>query len=154
MIMEKLNTKSIFKGLLFAGFIWLCSCGVKAQSIVSEVSWNVYGTNYKGLIVIYPNNMGFVKIKTYIPEAGGTVWVLEDAVLNNQYDIYGNCTSYIYCSNPRTVPYVPWAADNFVMFPNGSMYTQDAAGTWSTYIAAYKVPTYQWQSKFREYDIE
>ncbi|MEE0266585.1 MAG: hypothetical protein U0L65_04320 [Bacteroidales bacterium] len=152
--MESKNKFRTLKKTIFIVIVLLLSVGVKAQSIVSEVSWNFYGTSHKGLIVIYPNNMGFIKIKAYSSELGYTVWVLEDAMLTNQYDIYGNCTTYITCSNPRTVPYVPWAADNFVIFPDGSMYTQDAAGAWSTYIAAYIVPPYEWQSKFREYGIQ
>lgn len=123
------------------------------QSMVTEISWNVYNQNYKGLLVLYPNNRGTLKIKTFIAGTGW-VWVQQDAVLTNQYDFWGNCTSYINCYNPKTTPYVPWAADNFVIYPNGAMYTQDASGTWSTQIVAYVVARLYWQSKFREYGIK
>lgn len=123
------------------------------QSMVTEISWNVYNQNYTGLLVLYPNNSGTLKIKTFIVGTGW-VWVQQDAVLTNQYDYWGNCTSYINCYNPKTTPYVPWAADNFVIYPNGAMYTQDASGTWSTQIVAYIVATQNWQSKFREYGIK
>lgn len=125
----------------------------RCQSMVTEISWNVYNQNYTGLLVLYPNNRGTLKIKTFIVGTGW-VWVQQDAVLTNQYDYLGNCTSYINCYNPKTTPYVPWAADNFVVYPNGAMYTQDASGTWSTQIVAYVVATQNWQSKFREYGIK
>lgn len=125
----------------------------KAQSVVTEISWNVYNQNYTGLLVLYPNNKGILKVKTFIAGTGW-VWVQEDAVLTKQYDMWGNCTSYINCYNPKTNPYIPWAADNFVVYPNGTIYTQDASGTWSTQIVAYVVATNNWQNKFREYGIQ
>ena len=131
----------------------MVSITCKAQSMVTEISWNVYNQNYTGLLVLYPNNRGVLKIKTFIVGIGW-VWVIQDAVLKNQYDIWVNCTSYINCYNPKTTPYVPWSADNFVVYPNGNMYTQDASGTWSTAIVAYIVPTNNWQNKFREYGIK
>lgn len=131
----------------------LLPSSLKAQSMVMEVSWNVYNQNYTGLLVLYPNNKGLFKLKTFLAGTGW-VWVTQDAVLSNQYDIFGNCTSYINCYNPKTNPYVPWAADNFVIFPNGSMYTQDASGTWSTQIVACLINGVYWQSKFREYGIK
>ncbi len=124
----------------------------KSQSVVTEISWNIYDQNYTGLLVLYPNNKGILKIKTFTAGVGW-VWVLQDATLTNQYDVYGNCTSFINCRNPRTVPYIPWAADNFVIYPNGSMYTQDASGTWSTQIVAYVVAPQYWKNKFQEYAI-
>lgn len=133
-------------------FLLILPLMVKAQSMVTEISWNVYNQNYTGLLVLYSNNKGILKVKTFILGTGW-VWVQQDAVLTNQYDMWGNCTSYINCYNPKTTPYVPWAADNFVVYPNGAMYTQDASGTWSTRIVAYVVPTYNWQAKFREYGI-
>lgn len=121
-----------------------------SQSMVTEISWNVYTQNYKGLLVMYPNNRGILRVKTFIAGTGW-VWVQEDAVRTNQFDSWGNCTTYINCYNPKTVPYVPWSADNFVIFPNRAMYTQDASGTWSTQIGAYIVPAQYWPGKFREY---
>lgn len=124
----------------------------KAQSSVMEVSWNVYTTNYTGLLVLYPNNQGVLKIRSYDPNIG-TIWIEQDATLTNQYDVFGNCTSYINCRNPRTSANIVYYADNFVVFPNGSMYTQDAAGTWSTQIVAQMIPAYNWQTKMNQYNI-
>ncbi len=124
----------------------------KAQSSVMEISWNVYSSNYTGLLVLFPNNQGVLKICSYDPNIG-TFWIEQDATLTNQYDMFGNCTSYINCRNPRTSANVIYYADNFVIFPNGSMYTQDASGTWSTQIVAQMIPTYNWQAKFEQYDI-
>jgi len=127
-------------------------CG-KAQSMVTEISWQVYSTTYNGLLVLYPNNQGILKICSYDPSIG-TTWIEQDATLTNQYDMFGNCTSYINCRNPRISANIVYYADNFVVFPNGNMYTQDASGTWSTLIAAQVVPTYNWQSKFQQYNIK
>lgn len=137
---------------VLALLLFLLPLKAEAQSLVMEVSWNVYNQNYTGLLVMYPNNKGIFKVKTFIVNIGW-VWVTQDAVLTNKYDILGNCTSYINCYNPKTNPYVPWSADNFVIFPNGSMYTQDASGTWSTQIVASLINAMYWQSKFREYNI-
>lgn len=125
----------------------------KAQSSVMEVSWNVYPFNYTGLLVLFPNNQGIFKVVSSNP-VNGTYWVEQDATLTNQFDMYGNCTSYIYCRNPRvSVPNMVYAADNFVIFPNGAMYTQDAAGAWSTQIVAQMIPTYNWAAKLQQYSI-
>lgn len=137
---------------VLALLLLLLPLNAKAQSLVMEVSWNVYSQNYTGLLVMYPNNKGIFKLKTFIVNTGW-VWVTQDAVLTNKYDLLGNCTSYINCYNPKTNPYVPWAADNFVIFPNGSMYTQDASGTWSTQIVACLINAMYWQTKFKEYGI-
>ena len=149
---EKMKTVFLRKIIVLC-LLTMMSVVCKAQSMVTEISWNVYNQNYTGLLVLYPNNRGTLKIKTFIAGTGW-VWVQQDAVLTNQYDIYGNCTSYINCYKPQTTPYVPWAADNFIVYPNGTMYTQDASGTWSTAIVAYVVPSNNWQNKFREYGIQ
>lgn len=132
----------------------MVSLTVNAQSMVSEISWNIYNVNYTGLLVLYPNNKGVFKVKTYDPYLGW-VWIQQDAVLTNQYDMWGNCTCYINCYNPRVSSpyYTDYAADNFVVFPDGSMYAQDDAGTWSTLIVAYVVNPVDWQYKFQEYGI-
>lgn len=125
----------------------------KAQSMVTEISWNAPDGNYTGLMVLYPNNKGVFKVKHFIAGVGWS-WCTQDAVLTNQYDVFGNCTSYINCYNPRTQPYYPYAADNFIVYPNGAMYTLDASGTWSTQIVAYVVQPNNWQNKFQEYGIQ
>jgi len=145
--------KKVFLGkMIVLCLLTMVSITCRGQSLVTEISWNVYNQNYTGLLVLYPNNKGILKVKTFIAGTGW-VWVQQDAMLTNQYDIYGNCTSYINCYNPKTTPYVPWSADNFVIYPNGAMYTQDASGTWSTQIIAYVVQPNNWQNKFREYGI-
>lgn len=125
-----------------------------AQSTVMEISWtDVEYVNYKGLLVLYPNNQGFIKTKFYHAQIGD-VWVSQNAVFSCQYDLMGNMTSYINCSYPKTQPNVPYSADNFVIFPNGNMYTQDYSGKWSTLVTAVVIqPTY-WSAKFREYKIQ
>lgn len=146
--MKKLvNLKIVIVLLLFTLPI-IC----KAQSSVMEVSWNVYSTNYTGLLVLYPNNQGILKICSSDPVLGMT-WIDQDATLTNQYDVFGNCTSYINYRNPRTSSNIVYYADNFVIFPNGRMYTQDAAGTWSTQIVAQMIPSYNWQAKMKQYNI-
>lgn len=127
---------------------------VIAQSMVSEIHWTVQSGNYSGLLVLYPNNQGVFVVKFYI---GYTqVSIIQNAVLSNQYDVFGNCTSYINCYNPRSMTpgynSKSYAPDNFVIYPNGNMYTQDAAGNWSTLIRTNVVPQYAWNNKFREYN--
>ncbi len=138
-------------------FLAVLSCSVKAQSSVTEIFWTMGdGDSYAALLVLYQNNSyGVLKVKTYIYPYG-QVWVLQDAKLTNTYDTWGNCTSYINCYNVRTYPALPtasYAADNFVIFPNGSMYTQDAFGKWSTLITAYIIPQYNWRAKMIEYGL-
>ncbi len=144
--------KKLIKVLLVAVLFIAVPKESDAQSSVMEVSWNVYNSNFTGLMVMFPDNTGIFKLRTFVPGTGW-VWVLQDAVLTNQFDAWGNCTVYINCFNPRTVPYVPYNADNFVIFPNGAMYTQDSAGTWSTQIVASMVPAVYWPSKFQEYGL-
>ena len=144
--------KHLLKKTVVLCLLVMMSVVSKAQSMVTEISWNVYNQNYTGLLVLYPNNTGILKVKTFVAGTGW-VWITEDAVLTNQYDGWGNATSYINCYNPKTTPYIPYAADNFLVYPNGNMFTQDASGTWSTSIAAYVVAAGNWQNKFREYGL-
>lgn len=125
-----------------------------AQSTVMEISWtDVEYVNYKGLLVLYPNNQGFIKTKFYHAQIGD-IWVYQNAVFSYQYDFMGNMTSYINCSYPQTQPNVPYSADNFVIFPNGRMYTQDYSGKWSTLVTAIAIQPAYWSAKFREYKIQ
>ncbi len=136
-------------------FVFLIALGVGrgvGQSMVTEIKWTVASGTYQGLLVLYPNNLGDFVVKFYDYNVGW-VWCHQNAVLTNQYDAYGNCTSYISCSNPQTKPYVPYAADNFLVYPNGAMYTQDYAGNWSTLITAVVVQPVYWHSKFLEYGL-
>lgn len=145
------TTKKAFIALVLFLLTFPMIC--KAQSLVMEVSWNLYTTNYTGLSVLYPNNQGTLKICSYDPNIG-TIWIEQDATLTNQYDAFGNCTSYINCRNPRTSANIVYYADNFVIFPNGRIYTQDAGGNRSTQIVARMIPTYDWQSKMKQYNIQ
>lgn len=126
----------------------------KAQSMVTEIQWTIQSDTYTGLLVLYPNNQGSFIVKFNIGFT--TVSVIQDAVLNNQYDFLGNCTSYINCYNPRSMTFgyssETYAPDNFVIYPNGNMFTQDAAGAWSTSIRAIVIPPYAWNNKFIEYN--
>ena len=140
---------------LFSLVLFICvAVGAKSQSTVVEITWTSADyTTYQGLMVMYPNNMGDFVVKFHNPSVGW-VWVHQNAMLTNEYDYYGNCTSYITCSYPTVNPsYVPYAADNFICYPNGQMYTQDAAGTWSTMIVANPIQPAYWQSKLREYGL-
>lgn len=125
----------------------------KSQSMVSEITWtDANYITYQGLLVLYPNNRGDFMVKFYDANIGW-VWCHQKATLTNQYDAYGNCLSYINCSYPKTSPSVPYSADNFLIYPNGAMYTQDYSGNWSTLITAYVVQSAYWQSKMQEYGL-
>ena len=124
---------------------------VYAQSSVTEISWNTNSGHYSGLLVLYSNNKGKFKVKCSIPGRGAT-WVTQDAVLTNEYDGWGNCISYINCYNPRSNAQVRYYADNFIVYPNGAMFTQDASGAWSTQISARAIPQNQWAGKMRAYN--
>ncbi len=135
---------------LVVAALLLSAIGAKAQSSVVEISWMDHKrTVYQGVIVMN-NNQGRLYSKYYHPSAG-TVYVSQQAVLSNNYDMYGNCISYIYCSHPNTTPYVPYSADNFIFYPNGTVYTQDYSGKWSTVVQYRTVPPYSWESVIRSY---
>lgn len=144
--------KKVIASLMFL-FVSSVFSHCYSQSMVTEISWmDVEQTTYQGLLVLYPNNQGHFRVKFYHPVAGW-VWVGQNATLTNQYDMYGNCTSFINCSYPQTSPYVPYSADNFIVYPNGTMYTQDYQGKWSTRIVARVIQPVYWQSKFSEYGL-
>lgn len=139
--------------LVFTLFILINIGKCFSQSTVMEITWtDVEYVNYKGLLVLYPNNNGFIKIKYYLTGVGD-VWVYQDAIFSYQSDYFGNITSYINCFNPNTQPYTPYSADNFVIFPNGRMYTQDYSGKWSTLVSAVNISYAYWSMKFKEYNI-
>ena len=122
--------------------------------MVSEITWtDAEYVTYKGLLVLYPNNEGFFVVKFY-NSTYGLVYCFQNAKLTNQYDMYGNCTSFINCSYPRVTPNLPYAADNFIVYPNGYMYTQDYYGKWSTLINCVVIQPEYWKMKLKEYGIE
>ena len=133
----------------------LASCSIaKAQSNVMEITWNMGNVPYKGLMVIYPNNIGKFVVNYWNYNLQTYVRVIQDVRVNYQYDLYGNCTTFLNCYYPKTYPASPYSADNFIIYPNGAMYTQDYAGAWSTAIIAQGISPNLWQSKFREYGLQ
>lgn len=131
----------------------LCVTNGFSQSKVTEITWTAIGPKtYYGLLVLYPNNQGSFIVKFYDHHLG---WITcqQDAVLTNRFDVFGNCTSFINCYYPKTTPNVPYSADNFIIYPNGTMYAQDAMGAWSTLITATSINPIYWQTKFNEYGL-
>ena len=123
-----------------------------AQSLVVEITWNA-GLTYRGLMVTYPDNTGVFVVGYFHPGLQQMVKFVQSVDVRNQYDVYGNCTSFLNCYNPQSYPYIPYSADMFIVYPNGRMYTQDAAGTWSTAKADSVIQPAYWQMKFREYGL-
>ena len=93
-------TKESFLALVLFLLTFPMIC--KAQSSVMEVSWNVSLLTIQGCF-LYPNNQGILKICSYDPNIC-TIWIEQDATVTNQYDVFGNCTSYINCRNPMASP--------------------------------------------------
>lgn len=124
----------------------------EAQSSVTEIHWSVANYTYHGLLVLYPNDRGDFIVKFPVgPYNWGWAW--QDAVVSSTADMWGNRTIYINCYNPRSsIPNSTYFADNFIIYPNGNMFTQDAAGTWSTAVNANVVAPGYWPMKFREYN--
>ena len=120
----------------------------KGWSTVMEIQWEQSGITYTGLLLLYPNNTGCFKVKYFY---GSWIWCYQDARLTSTRDVFGNVTSYINCYNPKCA--LPYAADNFVIYPNGNMYTQDAAGNWSTLIQAVIIDPRYWAIKKNEYGL-
>lgn len=127
---------------------------VKAQSTVMEIRWDdSMGIIYTGLVVLHPNNLGFIKIKYYVYPYGW-VWCVQDIVRTFKSDVWGNVTTYLTGSNPRiSDSRLGYAADVFIIYPNGAMYTQDASGQWSTKIRAVIIEPTFWKAKFNEYGL-
>ena len=149
------NMKQLFLKLGVVITLVLASCSIaKAQSNVMEITWNMGNVPYKGLMVIYPNNTGKFVVNYWNYNLQTYVRVMQDVRVNYQYDLYGNYTTFLNCYYPKTYPSSPYSADNFIIYPNGAMYTQDYAGAWSTAIIAQGISPNLWQSKFREYGLQ
>lgn len=148
--MKECLTHIIFnmKKILVILLLSLCVITSRAQSTVLEIQWGQSGVTYTGLLLLYPNDTGCFKVKYFY---GSWVWCYQDARVSYSRDIYGNVTTYINCYNPKCA--MPYAADNFVIYPNGNMYTQDAAGNWSTLIQAVIVDPMYWAMKKNEYGL-
>ena len=157
-----MNTSRFKKTICVLASIIVMTGTLSAQSLLNgmdrmiEIRWNFAEVIYKGLLTYYNDGQAVLTVQ-YYAYPYGTVTVVENAVVQNQYDYYGNCTTYIYCSNPTTYPELPpysYAADNFIIYPNGAMYTQDAFGNWSTLITANIVPCSSWRYKLRQYGYD
>lgn len=127
---------------------------VQAQeiNIMMEISWYVNGLNYNGLMVTYDDDTGDFIVNAYLPYVG-YIQVFQDIRINTQCDGWGNCTTYFYGYNAVSDPPIAYSPDNFVIFPDGTMFTQDDSGTWSTAITARVVPVSQWRTTLRKYGI-
>lgn len=124
---------------------------IKAQVRVVEIRWiDCEQTTYQGVIVMDSDSQGKLYSKFYHPSAG-IVYVSQQVTMSHNYDLFGNCTSYLYCSYPNTTPYVPYTADNFIFYPNGAIYTQDYSGKWSTVVQQRLVPVDYWSDVIRSY---
>ena len=120
--------------------------------LMIEISWYAYGINYNGLMLTSTDNTGMFFVNYYLPNVG-YIQVVQDVRIRNQYDRWGNCTTFLYGYNVVSDPPVAYSPDNFIIYPNGSMYTQDNNGVWSTAIAARVVPENQWRTPMRKYGI-
>jgi len=140
------------KSFLLGVIALFVSYAASAQSTVAEIEWYSQQSYYRGLLVLYPNNQGMFYVRYSLPGVGD-IFVQQQAALTYTYDMYGNCTNYLYCANPSTVPYTPYAADNFIFYPNGSVYTQDYAGNWSTAVQYRVVPPGQWAAVYRRFGL-
>lgn len=151
---EKNNRKRLVGLLAVLLFSTLSIQKVQAQeiSVIMEISWQVYGINYHGLMVTYTDNTGDFIVDTYLPNIG-YVRIFQDIRVNIQCDGWGNCTTFLYGYNAVSDPPVAYSPDNFVIYQDGSMFTQDDSGTWSTAISARIVPTIQWKSTLRKYGL-
>lgn len=138
------------KKILIALITTIClGFGANAQSLVAEIGWtDVENTYYQGVLVMYPNNQGTLYVWFYNPMVGN-VAVAQSAVMSFDYD----GTAYVNCGNPSTNPYVPYAADNFIFFNDGSVFTQDYSGKYTTNVVYRVVPSNEWHSVFAKYGL-
>lgn len=143
------------KRFLFYSLFFVMLSAVKAQSSVMEIRWDDHmGITYTGLVVLHPNNLGFMKVK-YNIYPYGWIWCVQDMERTVHRDPFGNITTYLTGSSPRiSDSRLMYAADTFIIYPNGSMYTQDASGQWSTKIRATVIEPRFWIVKFNEYGLK
>lgn len=64
-----------------------------AQSLVVEITW-IAGLTHRGLMVTYPDNTGVFVVGYFHPGLQQMVKVAQNVAVRNQYDVYGNCTSF------------------------------------------------------------
>lgn len=148
-----LNTTKKRIALIVMLFFASLSTNAQQINVVSEISWYAFGVNYTGLMVTFSDNTGMFVVD-YYHSSVGYVRVVQDVNVRNEYDIWGNCTTYLIGYDAVPSKPVPYSPDSFVVFPNGTMYTQDTNGTWSTAIVARVVPQYQWDRAFQKYGLD
>ena len=125
------------------------SASESSQSIywIVEVQWTAPDyTIYRGLIAFLSDFTGMMKVTYYHPQYG-TTWVTQRAKLTR----YADGSYIINCNNPQGDYASTYSADNFKIFPNGTWYTQDNNGVWSTAIVAATVNSNYWSYKLNEY---
>lgn len=151
----KVNSRSARKRIVLCVLLFFLSFVLKAQQInvVSEISWYAYGVTYNGLMVTFTDDTGVFVVDFY-SNSVGFVRVVQSVNVRNNYDAWGNCTTYLYGYDAMPSKPIPYSPDSFVIFPNGTMYTQDASGIWSTAIVARVVPQYQWNNVFHKYGLD
>lgn len=127
----------------------------QAQPInnVMEISWHCYGINYSGLMITYTDDTGHFIVNYYLNNVG-YIRVWQSIDVSRKYDAWGNCTTFLIGYDAESNPPVPYSPDSFIIYPNGSMYTQDTNGVWSTLITAKIIPKYQWDNALRKYGID
>ncbi len=134
-------------------FTSLSMNNVQAQkNVMMEISWYAYGATYSGLMTTYADNTGDFIVNYYRPNVG-YIQVHQDVRVNTKCDGWGNCITYLYGYNVTSDPPVAYIPDNFVIYPNGTVYTQDYNGMWSIPVTARIVPVNQWRATLRRYGI-
>lgn len=140
----KCGDKDVIVSISQDGKTQTTSSGNNIQ-VMAEISWMIGYVNYTGLMVIYTNNRGIFKLRT--PNV-----IVQDVVFSNP----GTGYTYFRCSNPRYTNNQPasgYAADNFVVYPNGRMVTSDASGISSMMITYSIISSSYWQSKLDTYGL-
>ena len=56
-------------------------------------------------MVTYPDNTGIFVVNYWYPEMQTNITVVQDVSIRNQYDMYGNCTTFLNCYNTKAYPY-------------------------------------------------
>lgn len=137
--------------------VFMLFCAIyqsSAHSLVAEIRWvDVSNTVYRGLLVVNSNNAGHLYVLFYNYMVGN-VQVVQNAYMSEGYDSYGNEAIYLNCSYPCVSnPYISYSADHFIFYDDGSVYTQDASGKWSTMVNYEVVPKSQWRAKYLEFGV-
>ena len=115
--------------LLFTGLFLLVSINAYAEITSWEIKWNYYQFRSEGLMLLV-GKVGTFRVKTFNRNNGAlldvvdqyvTAKIVSDGIVLN-------------CYNPRSANGRSYSADNFKILNNGSMYTIDDNGVWSTQV--------------------